>query len=52
MNDFLKKLCDAKCWVKDFETVANLNYRMDEKFQKNQFIQNHSKANSAVAILS
>jgi len=52
MNEFLKKLSEAKCWVKDFETVANLNLRMDEKFQKNQFIQNHSKANSAVAISS
>jgi len=29
-----------------------ISIRMDEKFQKNQFIQNHSKANSAVAILS
>jgi len=29
-----------------------ISIRMDEKFQKNQFIQNHSEAKSAVAILS
>ena len=52
MNEFLKKLSEAKCWVKDFEKQWRISNGMDEKFQKNQFIQNHSKANSAVAILS
>jgi len=52
MNEFLKKLCDAKCWVKDFENSGESQLEWTRNFRKNQFIQNHSKANSAVAILS
>ena len=50
MNEFLKKLSEAKCWVKDLEKQWRISIRMDEKFQKNQFYTKSQQ--TAVAILS
>jgi len=50
MNEFLKKLSEAKCWVKDLEKQWRISIRMDEKVSEKSIYTKSQQ--TAVAILS